>query len=234
MFPLNGTISINAKVFFRILNGVIMKSFAKGFVGAALICSACLSPILSYADTELLTKVAVDKQEAEWAKIRIIKEKYEEAAALGRVDILSPFISPEFTGVTLTGEEIRGYEGLNNFNLRMREVIGEGATHEMKISYAPGAMYGDIAIAHGTTQEVLITSLRNRFAYTSLWTAILRKENGEWKLIRVQQSIDPVNNEFVDTFTMRKIGWYGGGGVVAGLILGVLASYCLRRRNRSC
>ncbi len=202
----------------------------KSIVGILLLTLVWILPSTLLAQQEAPAAVSA-AEEAEWVKIRQIKNIYEEVATSGKVEILEPYISKDFTAATLTGEELVGFSGLAAFNTKIREMLGAGATHQMKIEYAPGAMFGDLAIAHGSTQEEVVTSKNNRFNYKSLWSAVLRRENGAWKLLRVHQSIDPVTNEFVKTFETRKVTLYGGIAATVGILIGLLLGRATKKSS---
>ena len=51
------------------------------------------------------------------------------------------------------------------------------------------------------------------------WTTVCRRENGGWKIVRMQATMDPVENVFISTrLKMAKLA-YGAGGVVIGALL---------------
>jgi hypothetical protein len=63
-----------------------------------------------------------------------------------------------------------------------------------------------------------------------LWTAVSRKVEGDWNVIRMHGSIDPITNVFVMT-ELKAAKWiYGLGGLILGLALGVLSRFIRRRR----
>ena len=158
--------------------------------------------------------------EVEWVKIRALKKLYEDAIQKNDILSLAPYISEQFTGTMLTGEDINGIDGLTGYNSKIRDLIGEGATYQLLVEYEPGWLFGDTALAHGITKEIVVTSKNNRFEYQSHWTALVRNENGVWKLFRLHVSIDPVNNPFSQFFYWHKYRLL----IIAAFVIGSIIS----------
>jgi hypothetical protein len=168
-------------------------------------------------------------EEAEWVKIRNIKAIYEEAVNTNQLEKLKPYIAENFRGVMVNGREARSYDDLVKIVADLRALIGAGGSYHVKVNYEPGTMFGDLAVANGTAEESIVTGSGRRFEPTSTWLVNLIKEDGNWKLYRVQATMDPVNNVFVrDTVKYTRI-FFGGGGVLVGAILGAIATRLFRR-----
>jgi hypothetical protein len=169
------------------------------------------------------------EEEAEWVKIRNIKAIYEDAVNTNQIDKLRPYIAKNFHGVMVNGSEARSYDDLVKIMADARALIGAGGSYHVKINYEPGTMFGNLAVANGTAEESIVTGSGKRFDPTSTWLVNLIKEDGAWKLYRVQATMDPVNNVFVrDTVKYTSI-FMGGGGALAGALIGAVAMRVLRR-----
>ncbi len=166
------------------------------------------------------------EEEAEWVKIRALKPVYEDAVSSNQLEKLRPYIASNFRGVLVTGAEARSFDDLLKRNQEIRALIGTGGSYQVKVAYEPGTMSGNLAEAHGTAQETVVTGSGKHFEYVSRWLANLIKEEGNWKLYRIQSTIDPVDNVFVqDTVKYTRL-FVGGGGLVIGALLGfVLARF---------
>lgn len=165
-------------------------------------------------------------EEAEWVKIRELEQIYENAVTNNKLNLLQPYISPYFTGVMVTGEEVKGFSGLDTYNKKMRALIGPGGSYTVDVSYRPGLMGEDVALAYGQTVEKVRTGDNNHFEYTGYWTATLVKDGAGWKVLRIHSSMDSLTNPFVNAKVEQTKLWYGGGagagGLFGGLILGAL------------
>jgi len=184
-----------------------------------------LAPLLFAQDGS--AQRSKEDEEKEWVKIRQIKALYEEAVAANQVEKLRPYVAKNFHGVLVNGREVRSFEELLQGNREIRELIGEGGSYKVTLKYAPGSMFGDVALAYGTSDEVVVTGIGKRFEFTSTWLVNLIKEDGDWKLYRVQAAMDPVDNVFVhDTVKYTRI-FFGVGGLLGGVLLG----YAFRARR---
>ena len=162
------------------------------------------------------------EEEAEWMKIRELKTVYEDAVSSNQIEKLRPFIASNFHGVLVTGGEARSFDDLIKRNQEIRDLIGAGGTYQVKISYDPGSMFGNLAVASGTSEESVTTGGGKHFQFVSHWLADLIKEDGAWKLYRIQATLNPVDNVFVqDTVKYTRL-LYGITGVVIGAVLGFL------------
>jgi len=169
------------------------------------------------------------EEEAEWVKIRSIKAIYEDAVNSGQIEKLRPYIAKDFHGVMVNGREARSYDDLVKIFVDAKALIGAGGTYQAKITYDPGTMFGNLAVATGTTVESIVTGSGKRFEPTSRWLVNLVKEDGQWKLYRVQATMDPVDNVFVQEKVKYTRMFAGGGGLLLGAILGAVAIRAIRR-----
>ncbi len=169
--------------------------------------------------------------ENEWVQIRKLKDVYEQASQTGKFDALESVLAPNFTAVMVTGEEVKNIQQLKDYNAKMRELIGAGGSYSLKASYEPGVMLGTTALGFGSTDEHVTTSEHHEYHFNSRWTALVTKQDGVWKLLRVHISMDPLQNTFVTTFRGRATQLYGGIGIGIGLLLGALIGRSLARRQ---
>lgn len=189
----------------------------------------CSIAILLGAFLIMAQPTITPEEEAEWVKIRNIKTIYEDAVNSGQVDKLRPYIASDFRGVMVNGREARSYDDLVKIFADVKTLIGAGGTYNVKVVYDPGTMFGNLAVATGASTESIVTGAGKRFEPVSRWLVNLVKENGEWKLYRVQATMDPVDNVFVQEKVKYTRIFAGGGGLLAGALLGALAIRALRK-----
>jgi hypothetical protein len=148
------------------------------------------------------------------------------------VEQLKPRLADGFSGVMITAEPVSGYEGLSDYWKRIQALIGKGGTYAVSVDAERSTLFGDIAIAKGITRDTVVTGGKKEYHYVSHWTAVLHREGGVWKLLRVQASMDPYGNPFVKEQVKEAALWSGGGMLVLGGLLGSLFS-CKRRAKVS-
>jgi len=169
-------------------------------------------------------------EEADHEALRKIKAIYEEAVKSDDLSKLFPHLGGNLTAVTPTGEEVKGAQELQAYFKRIWDLIGKGGAYQVKVNVTNTDLFGDIALSYGTTEEFVKTAEGREYKFPMLWTAVARRDNGEWKAIRMHGSIDPLGNVFVAT-RLNAIKWiYGGGGLLVGLVAGFLLLRLRRRR----
>lgn len=182
-----------------------------------------MKAILSAATILLLCSSAIAQQDHadERAILLQLKDQYEKAVSEGNADLVASHIAESFTGVMTTNESVTGLAGLKDYWKRIQELIGSGGTVSTKIAYEPTLFAGDLALSHGTSTNQVKTSAGKTYQYNTHWTAISRKSGQEWKLLRIHDSMDPINNEFVEAFSSYRALKYSAISGVLALVLGV-------------
>ena len=174
---------------------------------------------------------AAPEEEAEHEALRQLRSVYESAVRENRIDTLAPYLHSDFHGIMVTGREVAGPDDLKKFWSDIRALIGEGGSYVTTVNAERSVILGDIVLARGTTDDVVVTNRRQEFRFQSSWTAVLQKEDGKWKLRRVQGTIDPVDNPFVREFSRRAATGAAGVGALIGLGVGAVVMALIGRRR---
>jgi len=167
--------------------------------------------------------------EAEHTALRAIKAAYEQSVNSGNPAGLAPYLSDNVTGVMVTGEPVKGLDGLKTYWQKIQEMLGPGGSYHVTVNAEKSDLFGDIAVSHGTTEDRVTTSGGKEFKFSSNWTSVCHKENGAWKVIRMQATMDPVNNPFIAARVKFTKLVFGIGGAVAGALLVLLAGLVRRK-----
>jgi hypothetical protein len=113
---------------------------------------------------------------------------------------------------------------MEKYNEGVMAYLGEGAKHHVTLKPELSDIYGDIALARGSSDES-VTMHGKDYDFQSQWTAVFHKEDGQWKCVRLHISMNPFNNVFIDAKVnaakLTSLGWGGGLGVLIGLIAGL-------------
>jgi len=172
---------------------------------------------------------AVQDEEADHEALRQLRQVYERAVNENQLDLLAPHLHAEFHGVMITNEQVRTIDDMRAYWQRMRALIGEGGSYTTTLNPERSVIIGDLALARGTSDDLVVTGEGREYRFSTAWSVVCRREGGEWKVLRAQGTMDPVQNEFVQTF-LRRAGLQGAaaGGLI-GLVLGFVAAMLLRR-----
>ena len=172
-------------------------------------------------------------EEADHVALQALVREYEAAIQKADPDVLKLHLAPDFTGVMVTGEEVNSYESLEAYWNKIQGLLGDGGKYHVKINVAgPAIIAGDVAYAHGTTDDTAITSAGKEYKFQGFWTAICTRQEDGWKIQRIHGSMDAITNPFIAPM-LRASGVTGGiiGGLI-GFILGAILLWMLGRRSR--
>ena len=156
-------------------------------------------------------------EELDHAELRNIKAAYEEAVNNADPAKIALYLSENVTGVMITGEEVKGFAGLEAYWKKIQELMGPGGTYHVKVNADKTEFHGDVSVSRGNTEDVVKLASGKEFHFSSFWTAVCKKENGVWKVIRMQATMDPVDNVFVAARVKTNRIIYGVIGAVVAL-----------------
>jgi ketosteroid isomerase-like protein len=131
----------------------------------------------------------------------------------------------------ITGRVVNGVDGLKKYWSDIHELMGEGGTYATTINPERSVIVGDVALARGSSNDVVVTGDNQEFRFTSYWTAALQKQNGQWKVVQVQGTMDPVDNPFVREFTRRTLRWAVVLSGLGGIVIGLGVAWLIRKRS---
>lgn len=178
--------------------------------------------------------LAQEGGEADKQALRDIKAVFEQAAAENAMERMQPHLHEPFSVVTYTDREFSDFEAFNERWKQTRaEVVGETGSYQVTLKPEPTLFFGDIAIATGDSDNVLVAASGNEYRFTSHWTAVFRKVDGEWKIVRAHSSLDPFGNPIVVGEATRRVIQIAIATAVIGLLLGAIGGYLVGgRRSR--
>lgn len=190
----------------------------------------CLIPVLAIFGLSFATAADTPAGDAAHAALREIRATYEKAASTGDLAPLKELFAPETSAVMTLGTEVKSFAGLEEHWAHVRGLLGEGGTYQTTLNPEPSLIFGDIALARGTSDDVVRTGDGREFRFQSKWTAVCRQIDGHWKVLRLHASMDPVNNVFTAAFLQNTKLLYGFGGAVLGIVLGFILGRLLTKK----
>ena len=177
----------------------------------------------------LLLALPLAATEEDKTALRALRAVYEEAVATRNLDLLKPHLADDFSAVMITAHEIEGFTGILDYWKRVEEFLGKDGTYQVAIDPDDSLFQGDMAIAKGRALEK-VTRGGTSFEMTSHWTAVARKENGTWKLVRIHATIDPIDNPILHALQGAQKWTFAIAALVIGTLTGFLAARLPRRK----
>ena len=154
-------------------------------------------------------------------ELRKLQTAYETAVNTNDLAALTPVFEPGSSGITVDGQAFKSPEDLKAIYERFHASF-PGVIYRIKLNPEPSVIFGDVAVAYGTGEEYVKTAA-GEFTYPTSFTAVLhRNAQQQWKLVRSQFTMDPFRNSVVDYFISRAKLYFGGGALVAGLLVGFI------------
>jgi ketosteroid isomerase-like protein len=189
----------------------------------------CLIALMGAVGT---TSLATADEAADHAALKQLVQEYESAIAKGDPSVLEPYLAPDFTGVMVTGEEANSFPALNEYWDKIQGLLGEGGKYSVKINIPePAAIAGDVAYAHGTTDDTAVTSDGKEYKFQGFWTAICVRDGESWKIARIHGSMDAITNTFVMSAVRAAATPAALTGGFVGLAIGAVAAWIIARRR---
>jgi len=127
-------------------------------------------------------------------KLREIQAVFEAAVENNTIDDLRPYTDTEFSFVSLSDRSFSDFDTFSlQWGLTRKQMVGSGrfTTH---LNPQPSLFCGDIAICYGNSENKMLNSKGQIFDFTSHWTVVFRRKDGEWKVLRAHNSLNPFSN----------------------------------------
>ncbi len=176
---------------------------------------------------------------ADEATLRELVTSYEQAVRSGDVSKsgIRKSLASGFSAVLPSGELIASYGELSRAENALRTMVGRGARYESAdVTVDPGMeISGDLATLTGRTASKATAQAGRSLDFTTHWSAVARKEDGTWRLVRHQAVMDPATNPW-HAAEPTGPGWAavvisGLLGALAGAMIGFAAARVLAGRT---
>lgn len=171
------------------------------------------------------------EEEAAHNALRELRAIYEKAVNERRIELLEPHLDKEFSGVMITDAVVNNPQDLRAYWQYILGLIGENGTYSTRLEPDLSWIHGDIAVAKGSTVDEVTTGSGDTYHFGSHWTAVLVHREDGWKLRRIQATMDPIENVFVQASRRGTAMIAAAGGVLVGLLLGFAIGTLWARRK---
>ena len=127
-------------------------------------------------------------------KLRAIQAVFEGAVKNNAIEDLRPYADPEFSFVSFTDRSFSDFDAFSKqWSTTRNEMVGSGS-FTTKLEPVPSIFVDDIAVCSGNSQNSMINNKGVKFEFTSHWTVVFKRNEGEWKILRAHNSLNPFFN----------------------------------------
>ena len=136
-----------------------------------------------------------DKYVVEREKLNELKALFEKAVENNSIEDMRAHTHPDFSFVSFTDKTFQDFDSFKKqWNITRKEMVGSGS-FSTSLDPQPTLFFDDIAIASGSADNKLVNNKGQAFNFHNNWTTIFKRDNnGEWKVLRAHNSLDPFGN----------------------------------------
>jgi uncharacterized protein (TIGR02246 family) len=167
-------------------------------------------------------------------ELRTLRREMVEAINKNDLDALLKHLDKDVVVTWMDGRVSRGPQGVQEYIEQMtkgenRKVNSHSTEAEVdELTH----LYGDTGVATGHSRDQFVLTDGRDFVVNTRWTATLAKKDGTWKVAGFHSSADVFDNPILHIAIRRTALWTGGIAAVAGLALGFIVAWLLRRRGQ--
>jgi ketosteroid isomerase-like protein len=173
--------------------------------------------------------------EAVHDELRKLRDDVLAAIQKNDFDAILPHLHPNVVFTPMNNEVCHGPQEVRAYFDKM--LTGPGAIvksvrFEVEVDRLTD-LYGDVGLAYGSSSDYYALTNGTDFPVQTRWTCALVRENGKWLITAFQASANVFDNPVLDQMKKgAKIRW-GGLGLAAGALVGLLLGVAFGRRRRA-
>jgi ketosteroid isomerase-like protein len=173
------------------------------------------------------------KEDPAHEELRALKRELEDASNKGDIDGVLARLDKDVVVTWLNGEVSLKPEGVRAYLERMTKGPNRAVNSFKTFPTVDDLthLYGDTGVAYGSSKDRFELTDGRVFEVPTRWSATLVKKNGKWLVANFHASTNMFDNPVLDIAIRKTATWAGGIGAGAGLLLGFLAGWFLRKRR---
>ena len=178
--------------------------------------------------------LAQEERKQDHDQLRALMKKGAEALSTRNLDVMAPYVHPDFTVVTIDNKKLKGIAELKAYYDSLFE--GKGALLKA-IEVRPEAdeatdfLDANSGVSFGTSNDRYTFLDGDVREMKSRWSAVVQKDGDTWKLVNVHFSANILDNPVLNAAKSALRNTMLIAGAV-GLLVGVAIGFLLRRRRK--
>lgn len=175
----------------------------------------------------VFANVAVNEDKTQ---LLALKTVFEQAVADNQMQRLRPYLAPGFSLVMFTDNEFTDFDVFLQQWQASRERLLQGGRYQMQLQPETTQFINDIALARGNALHQLQTGDGKQFEFSTHWTALLQRIDGQWRLLRIHASTSPFDNPIVKDKVQGWLWQVALGALMLGAALSAALLFWRQRR----
>jgi len=165
--------------------------------------------------------------EFEKEKLRAIQAVFEESVKNNTIENMEAYTDENFSFVSFTDKSFDNFQSFKQqWKVTRTQMIGNGA-FETQLNPNPSLVLGDIAICHGNANNSMVDKKGKPYEFSTHWTVVLKCNEGEWKVLRAHNSLDPFANPMLKNGIKKALLWTGllafvGGSAIGAAVMAIV------------
>lgn len=161
------------------------------------------------------------KNEEDRQELRAIQAVFEKALANNTIEDILPYAHKDFSFVSFTDRCFKDFASFaKQWKITRQQMLGEKGKFSSQLNPEPSFFYNDLAVCHGSATNQMTDKNGKDFEYTANWTVVCKKEEGEWKIVRAHNSLDPFANPMLVAGVKKKIVQASLAALTVGILIG--------------
>lgn len=181
-----------------------------------------------------LAQAPAPSPEAVHDELRKLRDDVLAAIERNDFDAIQLHLHPNVVFTPMNGEVCRGPQEIRAYfdkMLKGPDAIVKKVRFEIEVDRLTD-LYGDTGLAYGSSNDHYTLANGMDFPVTTRWTCALVRENGRWLISAFHASANVFDNPILERAQQgAKLRW-GGLGLGAGALVGLLLGMALGRRRR--
>ncbi len=174
-------------------------------------------------------------------QLRDLRDEMIKAFNARDIDRLLMFMHPDVVVTWQDGTVSRKREGLRKYYqdklLNPKAIVESLSIDQLDVAEL-SILYGNdkdknTAVSFGTMHDHYKLRDGMEFSLHSHWSVTAEKEGNKWLIASAHLSTNAFDNEVMNLIVKKVVLWTGGIALVAGLVLGSLATILVKRRRRA-
>jgi ketosteroid isomerase-like protein len=173
------------------------------------------------------------KEDTVHDELRALKKELTEAVNANNLDALVALLDDNVVVTWQNAEVSRGPDQVRAYYDRMmkgdKRIVE--SVHIEPVVDELAHLYGNTGVAFGSSKDHFKLTDGRDFVFESRWSGTMVKKEGKWKVASFHASTNTFDNPII-WIAVKRVGfWTGAIAGAAGLIIGLAATWLLRRRT---